>query len=672
MPLQWCLMIALVLFALPALQLKERWSFELPWVGTEYNAGSAEAMGNCVFYLEHSGSAGGRVGCLDARTGKLLWRTTSSRISFERLAVGSGYLVAKREDELVQLSPKDGRIVWRQKVEPYHLGPFIVGNRLVAETSKGRLVAIDLQTHKPLWRLQYPAEFRGYTRNGAAAVDEGALWTDAADGQVLKVSLKNGHILVKRPFAGGKLYDIVPMGSSVALIGDKSTVAWRSSDGEPLWKKEMGGVGGFYFAARQNELWRLPGDGNLYRYRTSDGDSASPAIPFPDVYGSYGAPVRYGSEYLLGTQDRLLRLDDKGRPTAFYSTGENRNYLAQFGSDLLLYTTDRIVRLTPGSPPLPKNPVQTARRIVAMADIGVTDRVTLERLGRAAVPAIVSALKRPAGKDEGTLRYVLFRIADVRDTATIFGLARDNREYASWLEDRGDADWLAVRLLPRLRATSDEREQVRLLALVERSTRPDVTAQKLAMLRSPKVSDWVKESIYPSLAVGEHPAALAEILRLRGGGRRLAKPIEGTSLTADRDADGIPDAYDANPSVAPRPLNETERVLFAAFDARFRFDTYQTPMLSVDYGPKVRPFELVGWQGGLRPIQPDVRNGGGHTGNGLWFETLSLDGEVVRFEKGGTEAVVRIARVMEGGTEARLRKIAGEWFVVSQRVTWQN
>jgi len=65
----------------------------------------------------------------------------------------------------------------------------------------------------------------------------------------------------------------------------------------------------------------------------------------------------------------------------------------------------------------------------------------------------------------------------------------------------------------------------------------------------------------------------------------------------DTDGDGLIDSEDKNPLAAPRPLNEEEKVLRAAFEARYCFsrgDGYKTPCL-IGLPEGVQPFEFYGF-----------------------------------------------------------------------------
>lgn len=646
-----------MLLALPRLAFAERWAHDLPSLGMIGNQGAVVPMGERIVVQEPSGLNGGRLGALDARTGRLLWRNEADAERVERIAVGSGHLVALRDTELVELDPASGRVVWRVPVERYHLGPYLAGHTVVAETKAGLLRAFDLRTHRPLWSLQREGEFRGYDQNGAAALVGGALWAKVGDHRVLKVSMTDGRVLVDRSFDGGTLGSVVPMGARVALIGDKATVAVRSADGTELWRKPSGELVSSLYASARDELWSLDWRlGSLLRVRASDGTRVGEAVNLAGVADRFGGTVAWGKGYLVPTSQGLMRLDASGSPTGEYASGEYMSGAIPLGSDLLAWSFDRVVRLRPDSPVAPKGPGAEARRLVAKGNLTVGERAALERLGRAAVPAIVAALARPEVQDRQRLEFVLFRVAEVGDTTLIFPLADraktfaaestfENRDYRLFMERNADPEVLVPLLLPRLRAAKDDGTRHRLVEYLGRSKSPQVATELRRLLLAPETSLWTKDEIYHGLAGSLLPESLALVRALR---------VEGPS----------PQWKGETPSP---PRTEEERVLAATFDARMRFYRPRVETFDVDFGPEARSFAVEGWPGGLRASakaeMPYVR-----------FEPLDGDGTRVRFSKDGREATARIGVMIAPlyglGYEASLRKVGEEWFVLAMRETW--
>ncbi len=677
-------MLAVVLSAPPPFSTHKAWGYEFPWPNTISAQGEVYAVGGRLFFVEPGGFDGGPYGCLDAGTGKLLWRRAALEDRTETMVVAGGHVVVRVGEEIRDVSPTDGRTLWTTKAERYRLGPFVEGDLLVAETAKGRLEGFDLRTHAPRWRLDYPAEFASDSRNAMACVTEGALWAGAGDGRIVKVGLADGKLAFARPFDGGEAGRMVPMQGAVAICGTEGTAAWRAENGSTLWRRsDLIAANGFYAATAQ-ELWQVTNDGeSLTRIRARTGLPAGPATPLGTGHGYATLPSPYGDGYVLPGYESIVRLDAEGRVTGEVPTLYTPYGLLGVGRDLVAWQGGTIYRLMPGVAVPPPDAAATAQAIAAKSELDDRDIRALWDLGRAAVPALVAALPGAADPRRGSLDFALTHIATPEDTPAMLDLAERigvfspknetrRSDVSDWLRWKGDPDIVARRLLSRLQATDEDDEARRLIPYINRSTDAEVVEELFRRLRSPASSPETKALIYGSIAASGRPDVLDWILRQRAQGRRLTAPIPGLSTTKDTDGDGIPDAYDANPYVAPRALNETERVMAAAFDAFARADNRQEGPMDVGYGPGIRPFELTGWKGGLRPLTKDFDRGPKDYPYGFIFETFSSDGNVVRFEPNGLAATVRIARRYGYGTEARLRKIRGEWFVVSFRETWIN
>jgi len=163
----------------------------------------------------------------------------------------------------------------------------------------------------------------------------------------------------------------------------------------------------------------------------------------------------------------------------------------------------------------------------------------------------------------------------------------------------------------------------------------------------------------------------------------------------DTDGDGLIDSEDKNPLAIPRPLNEEEKVLRAAFEARYCFssgDGYKTPCL-VDLPEGVQPFEFYGFNW---VIIPQVK---GTESPLAKYRTLILhrgmavvyfgrprndfDGNATPETRGRdfilwnadrTEARLSISThygsLNAAGYDIHLKKFGDEWIVIKMLKTW--
>jgi len=157
---------------------------------------------------------------------------------------------------------------------------------------------------------------------------------------------------------------------------------------------------------------------------------------------------------------------------------------------------------------------------------------------------------------------------------------------------------------------------------------------------------------------------------------------------ADTDGDGDPDGVDPWPNAAPRELSDAEKVIAAAFEARYHFD--QSEGADIFQAPEgCKPFELVGRRGPTlwaeaSPKKPEfaqlmacyetgVGMIGVHGGNrqkkgAKWEES------VITWNKDHTEASFVISTYFGGlngtGFDVHVRKFGDEWVVVSMRMAY--
>ena len=158
-------------------------------------------------------------------------------------------------------------------------------------------------------------------------------------------------------------------------------------------------------------------------------------------------------------------------------------------------------------------------------------------------------------------------------------------------------------------------------------------------------------------------------------------------VSRDTDGDGDADAIDPCPNAAPRALNDREKIVAAAIEARFFGSSPRTPAL-VRAPRGIQPFDVTGYaqlliwstRNGEMPIE---RLYGGGV-NIIGFHAPSDDDDdgvdddprkpFVEMSKDGRTARTVITRASGGlngdGWEIRLKKIGDEWFVVGMELKY--
>ena len=158
---------------------------------------------------------------------------------------------------------------------------------------------------------------------------------------------------------------------------------------------------------------------------------------------------------------------------------------------------------------------------------------------------------------------------------------------------------------------------------------------------------------------------------------------------ADSDGDGLIDSQDKNPVVGPRRLGETEQVLLAAFEARFRFLGERDVPCLVRLPKGVDPFEFSGWDWIVIPLKAGAKSpltkviGKGIAVVSFAAPSYDLTGAAVHgrdrtpfilWNNAHTEAKLALSTYYGGldgtGYDIHLRKSGGHWVVIQATMVW--
>ncbi|MGA2616585.1 MAG: PQQ-binding-like beta-propeller repeat protein [Thermoguttaceae bacterium] len=138
------------------------WSGDSPKVLWKKNVGSGHSCMSVAGKRLYTQGAG-RVWCLDAETGELVWRWPPSAKGDETTAtptVADGLVFALNADQtLVCLDAADGKLQWSQKVDDFGVkkggwalscSPLVMGNRVIMDL--GVVFLLDKATGKLVWK----------------------------------------------------------------------------------------------------------------------------------------------------------------------------------------------------------------------------------------------------------------------------------------------------------------------------------------------------------------------------------------------------------------------------------------------------------------------------------------------------------------------------------------
>ncbi|MBS1703811.1 MAG: PQQ-like beta-propeller repeat protein [Armatimonadetes bacterium] len=202
------------------------------------------------------------------------------------------------------------------------------------------------------------------------------------------------------------------------------------------------------------------------------------------------------------------------------------------------------------------------------------------------------------------------------------------------------------------------------------------------------ISRWVKNPPAEPKIAGKTAKELVKTdwVKLLVGNPELSKDSDHDGLTdleekrlgtdphkADTDGDGDLDGVDPWPNVAKRTLTEDEKVLAAAFEARYHDSDSEGPALF--YGPKgMKPFEMPGRRGTVMWAPEN---------NERWTLPLEMCYEQgiglinvspIQWNADKTIATVEISTAYGGlngtGYQGVVKKFGDEWVVVEMGQTW--
>lgn len=139
------------------------------------------------------GSNDGAISCLEASSGKSLWRmTTGGEVRSGIVSLGDGRVCFASADGQLRAVTPEGKFAWTYDAgSPMYSTPVVQGNTVACGTNGGEVVALDRQTGQLLWRTKAA----DYTIETPGAVGPEAFYFGAWDRYVHALSLTDGKLL---------------------------------------------------------------------------------------------------------------------------------------------------------------------------------------------------------------------------------------------------------------------------------------------------------------------------------------------------------------------------------------------------------------------------------------------------------------------------------------------
>jgi outer membrane protein assembly factor BamB/orotate phosphoribosyltransferase len=194
----------------------------------------------CVYQgMVYFGGYDGNLVCLDALTGRIVWKRqrgdwigSSCCIAGGILCVGAEY--APRKGVLIACKPKNGKMLWHYKTDDFiHSSPTIdAANRVSAVgCNNGLVFGVDLDSGDYLWHC-----YTGRPMRAGFAVDKGHLYFGSENGVFYCIRSRSGQIVWKRKIAD-RIYNTPEIVDGKVILGtvSKRIFVLDKKSGEILW-----------------------------------------------------------------------------------------------------------------------------------------------------------------------------------------------------------------------------------------------------------------------------------------------------------------------------------------------------------------------------------------------------------------------------------------------------
>jgi outer membrane protein assembly factor BamB len=207
----------------------------LPAIGTDLYAGAVEVGTSRVYAVKRGGGVYG----LDRNTGALLWNRSLVPQPIRMIEVEGMVCVAADDQRLdlpqgaiTCLDGATGEIVWRYEVPDFgedgqrlcHQGgvlarPALAGDLLLFGEGCGQLIALEVDTGRPVWNVQFNTAFDTAV---LVAGDEAYACTRAPGCLSLRVS--DGSVLWTTPIQGSVVKDPILVGNDLYVLALGGTI----------------------------------------------------------------------------------------------------------------------------------------------------------------------------------------------------------------------------------------------------------------------------------------------------------------------------------------------------------------------------------------------------------------------------------------------------------------
>ncbi len=285
----------------PVVQLEVVWVHKDGAIATTTDPLTLRVADGHIYFGDNEG----RVIALDQSSGEKLWGVNSGA----ELSAGIGYsddllLLGSHRGELLALNRKNGEEVWRSTLSSEVLSP-PVGSKgqVFARTGDSRLFALDAASGEQYWTISQKVPVLSLRGESPLLVDEANVYAGFANGKMLAVSQKDGHILweatIAIPEGRSELERMVDIDSAPLLDSEVIYVATFQGrvaavsqvSGAIIWAHDMSTFKNMainetqlFITDEQSHLWALArrGGASLWQQDKLHGRKLSAPVIFGD------------------------------------------------------------------------------------------------------------------------------------------------------------------------------------------------------------------------------------------------------------------------------------------------------------------------------------------------------------------------------------------------------
>jgi outer membrane protein assembly factor BamB len=269
--------------------------------------------------------------CLDAKTGKVVWRKRLASLNASSPAYFKGvlYSVSLSPGQALAVRARDGKVLWRKPLDGRaESSPLVLGGRMYFGNEAGELLALDIDDGSTVWETTL-----GGSVKAAPAYDHGKLYVGDYGGKMNAVRADDGKLVWQTSDLGlgiagsGRFYSTAAVAFGRVYAGDVDNrvysfdadtgeIAWTHSAGDYVYSgiaaADTKGTGPtVYFGSHDRNVYALDAKTGKVKWSEGAGGQISgPATVIGDVVyvSTFSGNATIGLD--LNSGRRVFSFDD--------------------------------------------------------------------------------------------------------------------------------------------------------------------------------------------------------------------------------------------------------------------------------------------------------------------------------------------------------------------------